>query len=185
MQGASAMNENLNGISRKVASMLRRLGDGTDRDILLTIHMLRQVLITAGTDIHAVADRIEEPPSQKLTAAEVQAIYDKGFADGHSKGAERSAQRVTQPQDDGHLDTSDVAPASMVAAVEIAQHCGPQGPHLSVKDRILSTYFGQIALRGDPHRRARQNGCAIFSISVLAGRSTNAADYRSALRDGH
>ena len=64
MEGASAMSENLNGISRKVASMLRRLGDGTDREFFITIHMLRQVLITAGTDIHAVADRIEEPPSQ-------------------------------------------------------------------------------------------------------------------------
>ena len=171
--------------------MLRRLGDGTDRDILLTIHMLRQVLITAGTDIHAVADRIEEPPSQKLTAADVQAISDKGFADGHSKGAEqgRRSAVIATARPMGILDTSGVG-----LGVNGHSWCrnraalrGPQGPHLSGQGpRFYRQYF-----RADSHRRRipiaglRQNGCAISSIGVLVGGSTNAADYRSALRDGH
>ena len=153
MEVALAMSENLNGISRKVASMLRRLGDGTDRDILLTIHMLRQVLITAGTDIHAVADRIEEPPSQKLTAADVQAIYDKGFADGHSAGAEqgRRSAVIATARPMGILDTSDVGPGvNGHSWFEIAQHCAAHKDRIyRDKDRdFIDSIFEQIAIRG-------------------------------------
>ena len=118
-----------------------------------------------------------------------RAIYDKGFADGHSKGAEqgRRSAVIAAARPMGILDTSDVGPGvNGYGWFEIAQHCAANKHRVSRdKDRdFVESVYEQIALAADSSRHRRQSGCAIFSINVLAGGLTDAADYRSALRDG-
>ena len=56
------MAEQLDTVKPKVARLLRMLTSNADGEVLNAVHLLRQVLASAGLDIHALVDRIENPP---------------------------------------------------------------------------------------------------------------------------
>ena len=109
-----------------------------------------RLLIGIDADMHDVVDRLLK---SKLTAAEVQAIYDKGFADGHSAGAEqgRRSAVIAAAMPMGMLDTSDVGPGvNGHGWFEIAQHCATNKDRIHRdKDReFVDSIYEQMTFRG-------------------------------------
>ena len=133
---------------------LRMLSSSADMEVLNAARALLQVLANAGLDIHALVERIQRGgDDEKLSAAEMQAIYDKGFANGHSKGAEqgRRSAVIAAAMPMGIIDTSDVGPGvNGYGWFEIAQHCAAH------KDRIhrdKDARFRRDSVRADCRSR--------------------------------
>ena len=104
---------------------------------------------------HDLVARIQQGGNEKLTAAEIQVIYDKGFADGHSKGAEqgRRSAIIATARPMGIMDTSDIGPGvNGHDWFEIAQHCAANKDCIyRDKDRdFIDSVYEQMAFRGKP-----------------------------------
>lgn len=82
------MSEQLDAVVPKLVPLIRMLSSSAEREVLNAVGALLRLLAGAGLDIHALAERVENCGDDKLTAAEMQRIYDKGFEDGFAKGAE-------------------------------------------------------------------------------------------------
>ena len=86
----------------------------------------------------------------------MQTIYDKGFADGHSKGAEqgRRSAVIAAARPMGIMDTSDIGPGvNGHGWFEIAQHCAAHKDWIHRdKDRefVDSVYRADSASRQIP-----------------------------------
>jgi hypothetical protein len=151
--GAGIMSNQFNAIMPKLASRLRMLSSDADREVINAARAVLNTLASVGLDIHALVERLEHGGNEKLTAAEVQAIYDKGFADGHSKGAEqgRRSAVIATARPMGILDTSDVGPGvNGHSWFEIAQHCAAHKDRINRdKDRdFIDSIFEQMAIQG-------------------------------------
>ena len=148
------MSEQFNAIMPKLASRLRMLSSSADMEFLNAARALLQVLANAGLDIHALVERIQRGGGdEKLSAGEMQKIYDEGFAEGHAEGAEqgRRSAVIAAAMPMGIIDTSDVGPGvNGYDWFEIAQHLrGPQALIYRDKD----ARFCRTALRADSRSR--------------------------------
>jgi hypothetical protein len=65
----------------KIQKLIKLLSSPNDGEVIGAVHALMRTLKAEGTDIHALAERLE---SRKLSQAETQRIYDQAFADGKS-----------------------------------------------------------------------------------------------------
>lgn len=68
------MADELDDLLPKILPLLRMLDSGSDGEIVNSVRALRRILITAGLDTHAIADRLEES-----TMAGMQKIYQAGY----------------------------------------------------------------------------------------------------------
>jgi hypothetical protein len=117
------MAEKFDAIAGKVSPLLRML-TASDGEILNAVHALLRLLASVGLDIHALADRLEHGGDDQLSAAEMQRLYDKGFEDGFTKGAEhgrRSAVFAAQPI--GTFATTIDDGVNGYNWLQIAEHC--------------------------------------------------------------
>jgi hypothetical protein len=149
------MSDQFNAIMPKLASRLRMLSSDADREVINAARAVLNILAGIGLDIHALVERLEHGGNEELTAAEVQAIYDKGFADGHSAGAEqgRRSAVIATARPMGVMDTSDVGPGvNGHGWFEIAQHCAAHKDWIyRDKDRgFIDSVYEQMAFRGKP-----------------------------------
>ena len=62
--------------------MIRKLSSDSDGEVVATVHAMRRVLETAGSDIHELAEHIECTNGNGVTEAEMQRVFDAGYAQG-------------------------------------------------------------------------------------------------------
>ena len=152
-----ATNEKFDKVTRKIVRLLAMLTNKPDSaEFMQAARSLLQVLSAAGLDIYVLISRIEHGKGdENLTAAEVQTIYDKGFADGHSAGAEqgRRSAMIAAAMPMGILDTGDIGSGvNGHGWFEIAQHCAAHKDWIyRDKDRdFIDSVYEQMAFRGKP-----------------------------------
>ena len=68
----------------KIQKLIKLLSSSSDGEVVAAARALLRTLHAEGTDIHALAERVE---GRKLSQAEMQRIYDKAFADGKKSAA--------------------------------------------------------------------------------------------------
>jgi|SRR5215831_4858205 len=118
-------------IAPKAAALIRMLTSTAEGEVLNAVRLLLQLLINAGLDIHALAERVEKgndgnngASRASLNAAEMQRIYDaayqKGFADGSEHG--RKSAIVAGPSI-GTFSTGVSSGVNGYSWREIADHC--------------------------------------------------------------
>jgi hypothetical protein len=66
-------------VGRKLGALVRRLATNHDGEIIATVHALRRTLQSAGSDLHALADKIERPV---VAEADMQRLFQAGYAAG-------------------------------------------------------------------------------------------------------
>jgi hypothetical protein len=88
----SGITDSRDGHGSKLGNLIRRLGSNSDSELLATVHAMRRVLESAGTDLHAVAEHVEKP-GNGLNEAEARKIFDAGYAQG-VQDAENQAHGV-------------------------------------------------------------------------------------------
>jgi hypothetical protein len=124
--GAGVMSDQFNVIMPKLASRLRMLSSSADMEVLSAARALLQVLANAGLDIHTLVERIQRGGGdEKLSAGEMQKIYDAAYAKGHADGAEqgRRSAVIAAAMPMGIIDTSNVGPGvNGYDWLQIAQH---------------------------------------------------------------
>jgi hypothetical protein len=67
---------------QKLGTLVRLLASEQDGEALAAARGIVRVLKSTGTDIHTLAERVENVNGGKLTDAEMQKIYNAGFQDG-------------------------------------------------------------------------------------------------------
>ena len=124
------MSDKLNAVLPKIAPLLRRLTSSADNEVISAAHLLLRVLANAGLDVHALVDRIEHGGGDdKLSAGEMQKIYDAAYSKGHADGCEqgrRSAVIATAPSMGVFASrfSDDVGPGvNGYSWIDIARHC--------------------------------------------------------------
>lgn len=70
------------GTARKAANLIRRLSSPSDGEVVATVHALRRVLETDGSDLHGLADCVEKPNGKHIPEEKLQRVYDAGYAAG-------------------------------------------------------------------------------------------------------
>lgn len=78
----------------KIQKLIKLLSSSSDGEVLAAARALLRTLHAEGSDIHALAERVE---GRKLSQAERQRIYDKAFADGKKSVAATAAFSDTEP----------------------------------------------------------------------------------------
>jgi hypothetical protein len=118
------MTDKLDTVMPKLVPLLRMLSSTAEREVLTAVRALLRLLASAGLDIHALVERIERGGDDKLSAAEMQRIYDaayeKGFNDGTEHGR-RSAVLAAQPR--GVFAVSVDSGINGYSWQQIAEHC--------------------------------------------------------------
>ena len=67
-------------IAGKLGRFIRLLGSDRDGEVIAAARALIRVLNTAGTDLHALADHVEQSNGDgKLSEKEMKKLYDAGF----------------------------------------------------------------------------------------------------------
>jgi hypothetical protein len=147
-----AIDKKLDAVVPKLARLLGMLTSNADGEVVNTAHALLQVLTNAGLDIHVLVSRIEHGKHKedgKLSAAEMQKIYDTAYAKGHADGAEqgRRSAAISAAMPMAMLDTSDVGPGiNGYSWLEIAHYCADNKHRLS-RDRdreFIDSVFEQL-----------------------------------------
>jgi hypothetical protein len=117
------MTEKFDAVMPKLVPLIRMLSSTAEREVLTAVRALLRLLASVGLDIHALVERVECGGDEKLSAAEMQKIYDaayeKGFADGAAHGR-RSAVIAAQPI--GTFATTVDDGVNGYSWLEIAQH---------------------------------------------------------------
>src|SRR4029077_8941132 len=94
-------------------------------------------------------DRIEHGGDEKLSATEMQQIYDQAYAKGHADGAEqgRRSAVIAAAMPMNMLDTSDIGPGvNGYSWLEIAHYCA-DNKHRVFRDRdreFIESVFEQL-----------------------------------------
>src|SRR5262249_49157176 len=65
-------------IADKLGKCIRLLSSDRDGEVVAAAHAIRRVLQSAGLDVHALADQVENPPGN-FNAAEARRLYDTGY----------------------------------------------------------------------------------------------------------
>ena len=109
---------------------------------------------------------------EKLSAGEMQKIYDAAYAKGHADGAEqgRRSAVIAAAMPMGIIDTSNVGPGvNGYDWLQIAQHLAAHEHMFSGQDARFCKGHAEedCGLRLTP-RQGRQTGCAICSCKSLA-----------------
>ena len=73
-------------IAGKLAKYIRLLSSDKPGEVVAAAEAIMRVLRSAGADIHALADMIENP---RLSEAEMKMLYESGFEDGLHAAAEK------------------------------------------------------------------------------------------------
>jgi hypothetical protein len=66
----------------KLGNLIRRLSSSDEKDIVATVYAIQRVLKSVDTDVHAWAEHTEKPTNGSLSKAEMQKLYDAGYAAG-------------------------------------------------------------------------------------------------------
>ena len=144
------MSDKIKAVLPKIGPLLRRLTSSADNEVVSAAHLLLRVLAGAGLDIHALVDRIEHGGDEKLSATEMQQIYDQAYAKGHADGAEqgRRSAVIAAAMPMVMLDTSDIGPGvNGYSWLEIAHYCA-DNKHRVSRDRdreFIDSVFEQLA----------------------------------------
>jgi hypothetical protein len=145
------MAEKLDTVVPKLVPLIRMLSSTAEREVLNAVRALLRLLASAGLDIHAVAERVEHG-NEPLSAAEMQRIYDKGFGDGFSKGAEHGRRgAVVAAQPIGVFATHVDSGINSYSWQEIAQHCTANNSLFHGKDLdFVESIAEQLTYRSHP-----------------------------------
>jgi len=93
----------------RIGDLVRRLGSASDNDVVLTVRQIGRVLKHASADFHALAEHIENSNGNAISEADLQRVYDNGFAVG-AQHAENKLHGATDFHGtDGKPDWVDVA----------------------------------------------------------------------------
>ena len=141
----------LDAVVPKLVRLLGMLTSSADGEVVNTAHALLQVLTNAGLDIHVLVSRIEHGKHEveKLSAHEMQQIYDTAYAKGHADGAEqgRRGAVIAAAMPMAMLDTSDVGPGvNGYTWLEIGHYCA-DNKHRVSRDRdreFIDSVFEQL-----------------------------------------
>ena len=77
------MTDALAPIAARVATFIRLLSSDKEGEIVAAAHAIKRTLKAAGSDIHALAERVEKPNVGSLSEAEMKKLYDAGYSAGH------------------------------------------------------------------------------------------------------
>jgi hypothetical protein len=146
------MTEKFDAVMPQIVKLIRMLSSRTEHEVLAAVRALMRLLTGAGLDIHALADRVEHGGDEKLSAGEMQQIYDaayaKGFTDGSQHGR-RSAVIAAQP-----ISIFAVSVDSEVNGYswqQIAQHCAANKHLFHGRDfDFIESIAEQLTYRGSP-----------------------------------
>jgi hypothetical protein len=79
MLGADSMNAKPSTLEQKLGTSIRMLASQQDGEVIAAAHAIVRILKSVGSDIHALAERIEKPNGNSLTEAEMQKLFDAGY----------------------------------------------------------------------------------------------------------
>lgn len=128
----------------RLGDIIRRLSSTSDGEIVATVHAMRRMLGSCGTDVHALADHVEnghgaltDADKEKIRVA-IETARAEGYAEGvraaeskqHGTGAFRNT--------DGTLEWSEVA-----LFVQREKHKLPRKHHEFIDDMASRTVYGR------------------------------------------
>jgi hypothetical protein len=128
----------------RLGDIIRRLSSTSDGEIVATVHAMRRMLSSCGTDVHALADHVEnghgaltDADKEKIRVA-IETARAEGYAEGvraaeskqHGTGAFRNT--------DGTLEWSEVA-----LFVQREKHKLPRKHHEFIDDMASRTVYGR------------------------------------------
>jgi hypothetical protein len=120
-------NEKLDAVVPKLIQPLRMLSSNTDGEAIAAVRAILRLLAAAGLDIHTLVSRVEHGKGDsKLGISQMQEIYEKGYADGHTEGVQqgRRSAVIAAAMPMSLVDTSDVGPGvNGYDWIQIAQYC--------------------------------------------------------------
>ena len=67
---------------QKLGTFIRMLASQQDGEVIAAARAITRVLASTGSDIHALAERVEKPNGNSLTEAEMKKLFDAGYAAG-------------------------------------------------------------------------------------------------------
>jgi hypothetical protein len=76
------MNAKSSTLEQKLGTSIRMLASQQDGEVIAAAHAIVRILKSVGSDIHALAERIEKPNGNSLTEAEMQKLFDAGYTAG-------------------------------------------------------------------------------------------------------
>jgi hypothetical protein len=130
---------------QKLGTFIRLLASEQDGEALAAARAIVRVLKSTGTDIHTLAERVENANGGKLTDAEMQKIYNAGFQAGALSG--ESKQHGT-----GEFHNVDGTPAWN----EIALFCQQNSSRLRENERqFVNDMAGRSVWREPTEKQAK------------------------------
>jgi hypothetical protein len=67
-------------VAQKLGALLRRLSSNHDGEVLATVHAIIRTLNSAGSDLHALADKVEQ--TNVIPEADMKRLYQAGYDAG-------------------------------------------------------------------------------------------------------
>jgi hypothetical protein len=67
-------------VARKLGALVRRLASNHDGEVVATVHAIVRTLKSAGSDLHALADKIERPTG--IAEADMKRLFQAGYDAG-------------------------------------------------------------------------------------------------------
>jgi hypothetical protein len=95
VSGTDAMSSGPSSPEQKLGYFVRLLDSPLDNEVVAAARALTRTLKSAGSDIHALAERIEKPNGNGLSEADMKKLFDAGYAAG-VQAAEKSHQRIDE-----------------------------------------------------------------------------------------
>jgi hypothetical protein len=86
-------------VRSKLANFVRLLASDRDGEVIATARAILRTLRATGSDVHALADLIEQTDGGKLSEAEMKKLYDAGYEDGRADGVRAAEAKVAHDAD--------------------------------------------------------------------------------------
>jgi hypothetical protein len=93
MLGAASMRAGPSTVEQRLGTFVRMLASAQDGEVIAAARAITRTLESAGSDIHALAERNEKPSGNGMTEAEMKKIFDAGYATG-VRTAEKQHQGI-------------------------------------------------------------------------------------------